>query len=165
MKRIGTIIFYVFRKLYSIAEENKHHHRLYAYYAFPVLIGLLVTFVITRFVIAVYPSVGFSVNGVHVHHFISGIFIVLLAGYFALWVQVWKLKYIIALAYGTGAAFILDEFYVWLRLNPSVINHDQYDAVIITVSLLLLVLLLPSGVHGISRLFGQKEEMVESKSL
>lgn len=70
-----------------------------------------------------------------------------------LWAVSWRLKYILALAYGSGAGFVLDEFYVWLRLDDSPLSHAEYDAVIIGGALLLIIILFPSGVHALYRLF------------
>ena len=158
MKFVATIfspIFYFVKKLNKVAQQNKHQHRLYAYYAFPALMGLFITFVLLRTLIKLFPGTELTVNGTHIHHFTTGIFILLGSGYTALWVQSSKLKYITALAYGVGTAFILDEFYVWLRLDPSVISHSYYDVVIIAISILLMIILLPAGIHGIAKLFNK----------
>ncbi len=126
---------------------------MYAYYAFPALVSLLITFALIRTFALLFPASGLIVNGVHVHHFTAGIFILMIVGYLALWVDSWKLKYNLALAYGVGTGFILDEFYVWLRLDASPITHAQYSAIVIGATLLLIIILLPSGVNALHKLF------------
>src|SRR3989344_7501366 len=153
VRKISRVAFYFVIKLNQIARENKHYNRLYAYYSFPILVGLLITFTLVRFLIGIFPAAALTINGTHVHHFTSGIFILLGAGYVALWVKSWKLRYVTALAYGVGTGFIFDEFYVWLGLNDSVLSHSQYDAVIIVSIAFLVILLLPSGISAIYRIF------------
>ena len=158
MRFFTTILspaFYFVKKLNRIAQQNKHQHKLYAYYAFPALVGLLITFILLRVLTGLFPNAELTINGTHVHHFTTGIFVLLVSGYTALWVQSQKLKYITALAYGVGTAFILDEFYVWLRLDPSIISHNKYDVVVIAMSILLITILLPAGIHGTAKLFNK----------
>ena len=55
-------------------------------------------------------------GGLHIHHMFPGMLLVLIAGYFGLvlpgesWRQLW------AVLFGSGAALVLDEFALWLRL-------------------------------------------------
>jgi len=138
----------VLRKLNQAAWENKHEHRLYGYYAFPALMGLAITFVLVRSLTTLFPAAVVTVNSVHVHHFTAGIFILIVAGYIGLWVKSSRWRYITALAYGVGVGFILDEFYVWLRLDSSTFAHSQYDIVVVAISIFLMIILLPVGWHG-----------------
>lgn len=151
--KLVKLFFYFFRKLYQIAQTHKTYRRYYAYYAFPALISLVTTFSLLRIFFEVFPNVALTVNGTHVHHFTTGILILLVVGYLSLWAASWRFKYILALAYGGGAGFILDEFYVWLRLDDSPLSHSEYDAVVIGAALLLIIILFPSGVHALYRLF------------
>lgn len=155
MKNIFNFTFYFIRRLNQIAQRNKYSNRLYAYYAFPALIGLFITFVSVRTLVYLLPNAILIVNGTHIHHFTTGILILIVTGYIALWVNSWRIKYITAIAYGSGTAFILDEFYVWLNLDASAISHKQYDAVVMASAILLMILLLPSGVLGFKKLFSK----------
>jgi hypothetical protein len=85
--------------------------------------AFLVTFLVTRFVTHVIragrePFRNASVGGVHVHHQVYGIFLMLVIGAAeftyrpdAPWVQV------LAVLFGSGAALTLDEFALWLHLD------------------------------------------------
>lgn len=151
--KILKFLTFFFRRLHRISQTHKTYRRLYAYYAFPALISLLITFVLVRWLAILFPSFNVMVNGVHVHHFSTGIFILLVVGYSALWARSWRFKYILALLYGAGTGFILDEFYVWLRLDDSPLSHAKYSAVVIGSALLLIIILFPSGIHALHRLF------------
>lgn len=59
-----------------------------------------------------------SGGGLHIHHFVYGIAVLLVAGFVAIRFhpeQLWA-KRSLAIAYGTAAALVLDEFALWLRL-------------------------------------------------
>lgn len=85
--------------------------------------SFVVTFLVTRFVTKMIasgrgPFRNASVGGVHVHHQVYGIFLMIGAGTLELnyrpdspWVE------ILAVAFGAGAALTLDEFALWLRLD------------------------------------------------
>jgi len=88
------------------------------------LVGSFVlTFLITRFVTKMIargrgPFRNALVGGVHVHHQVYGIFLMIGSGTLELnyrpdspWVQM------LAVAFGAGAALTLDEFALWLRLD------------------------------------------------
>jgi hypothetical protein len=88
-----------------------------------LLVSFVVTFLVTRMVTKMIasgrgPFRNTTVGGVHVHHQVYGIFLLLGAGTAELtyrpgspWVE------IIAVAFGAGAALTLDEFALWLRLD------------------------------------------------
>jgi len=85
--------------------------------------SFLVVFVVTRVVVRMIhagrgPFGDTSVGGVHVHHLVYGIFLMLLAGAGEFAYQpggVWQT--VLAVAFGAGAALTLDEFALWLRLS------------------------------------------------
>src|SRR5918998_4674179 len=112
--------------------------------------SLLVTFLATRLVTRSIrrgrgPFRDASVGGVHVHHEVYGIFLLLGAGTaeFAYrpptpWVEV------LAVLFGVGAALTLDEFALWLHLDDvywSREGRSSVDAVLVAlvVGCLLLV--------------------------
>ena len=87
------------------------------------------------------------VRGMHIHHLVWGILILLLVGYGWLLDIGWSqspmsifLGRLMAVSYGVGAALTLDEFALWLSLEPDVYwTHEgrlSIDAVIIFGSLL-----------------------------
>ncbi len=71
------------------------------------------------------------VGGIHVHHLVWGILLLLLVGYTWL-IQVGtasdgpslRLGRITAVLYGTGAALTLDEFALWLNLQDVYWEHE-----------------------------------------
>jgi hypothetical protein len=83
-----------------------------------------------------------TVHGVHIHHLVWGILILLLVGYGWLLDLGWShspmsifFGRLMAVSYGVGAALTLDEFALWLNLEPDLYwSHEgrlSIDAVII----------------------------------
>ncbi|WP_214370598.1 hypothetical protein [Pseudonocardia sp. H11422] len=112
--------------------------------------AFLITFLVTRAVVTMIragrgPFRNTTVGGVHVHHQVYGIFLLLGAGTLELtyrpgapWVQM------IAVVFGIGAALTLDEFALWLHLDDVYWTPEgrrSVDAVLIAlvVGLLLLI--------------------------
>jgi hypothetical protein len=56
-------------------------------------------------------------SGLHIHHFVWGIFILLLVGFIALAVSQARHHPLLPIAYAIGAALVLDEFALWLNLE------------------------------------------------
>ena len=112
-----------------------------------LVLGFLVTFLVTRFVTHAIrtgrgPFRNASVGGVHVHHEVYGIFLLLGAGTAeftyrpaAPWADV------LAVLFGIGAALTLDEFALWLHLADvywEERGRRSVDAVIVAAGLLAL---------------------------
>ncbi len=115
-------------------------------------ISFLITFVGVRFLVGAVvqnrgPFQWVMVSGVHIHHLVWGILILLLVGYG------WLLDLgrshsplsiffsrLMSVSYGAGAALTLDEFSLWLNLEPNAYWTRQgrisIDAVILFGSLL-----------------------------
>jgi hypothetical protein len=106
------------------------------------VLAFLVTFLVTRFVTRAIrtgrgPFRDASVGGVHVHHEVYGIFLLLGTGTLeftyrpgAPWVQV------LAVLFGAGAALTLDEFALWLHLEDvywSQQGRSSIDAVLVAL--------------------------------
>ncbi len=145
-----------FLKKLKLRVEKINKNRHYAYYAFPALLMMLITFGVIRTLIDINPNVALMINGLHVHHFSEGIFILMITGYLSLWLQEPEEKYILALAYGSGVGFVLDEFYMWLKLDPSKVAADRYSAIVIGACVFLIIILWPMGMKGLRKLFGIK---------
>jgi hypothetical protein len=60
-----------------------------------------------------------STGGVHIHHFVYGILILLVAGFLAIRFHpnAAGKRRALAISYGAAAALVLDEFALWLRLE------------------------------------------------
>jgi hypothetical protein len=117
-------------------------------------VSFFLTFVGLRLLVAsithhVGPFSYVQVGGRHIHHLVCGILLLLACGYAEIadvgvgdsaieimWSRV------IALAFGAGAALTLDEFALWLNLDPAAYwsrqGRESIDAVIIFGSLLAI---------------------------
>jgi hypothetical protein len=130
------------RELYTFHFQNERRERL-----FLASIGFLVTFGAVRGIThliraGVGPFHNVTSGGLHIHHLVWGILLLLVVGY------VWLIEEgvgsswvasLTALAFGVGAALTLDEFALWLNLQDvywTGAGRESIDAVIIFISLL-----------------------------
>jgi hypothetical protein len=122
-----------------------------------LLLAFLITFVCTRLYTRLARIYGWgsgSVRGVHLHHMVVGILIVLLTGIVT--IAEWPTgigRDLIAIFFGVGAALILDEFALSLYLKDvywSPEGRTSIDATIMGVMLagLLMVGVSPFGVDN-----------------
>src|SRR5215475_9297651 len=83
------------------------------------------------------------VSGVHVHHYVYGIFILAIAGYLALIFKGNRATTWIALLYGLGIGLTFDEFGMWM--NPPFVRGVRWDTNGLTIVFFALALagLLP----------------------
>jgi hypothetical protein len=130
-------------ELYRFHFKNEARERL-----FLASLGFLLTFGIVRAItylirLGVGPFHNVTTNGgLHIHHLVWGIFILLLVGY------VWLIERAVgsswvasvtAIVFGVGAALTLDEFALWLNLQDVYwerAGRVSVDAVFIFASLL-----------------------------
>lgn len=56
-------------------------------------------------------------GGLHIHHFVWGIFLVLIVGFLGITINSPRLHVWLAPLFGIGAALIIDEFALWLNLR------------------------------------------------
>jgi hypothetical protein len=132
------------KELYTFHFKNERRERL-----FLASVGFLVTFGIVRGIThliraGVGPFHNVSSGGLHIHHLVWGILILILVGY------VWLIEQgvgsnwiasVTAILFGVGAALTLDEFALWLNLQDvywTGTGRESIDAVIIFISLLSL---------------------------
>jgi hypothetical protein len=114
-----------------------------------ILAAFLITFLVTRAVTKAIrqgrgPFRNTSVGGVHVHHQVYGIFLLLVVGTIeftyrpdAPWVD------ILAALFGAGAALTLDEFALWLHLDDvywAREGRSSVDAVLVASLIFALLL-------------------------
>ena len=81
---------------------------------------------------------------VHIHHMVPGMILVLVSGYLGLAMGMRRPTRLLAVLFGIGAALVLDEFALWLRLEdvywqPQ--GRESIDAVIVATVLTILYLL------------------------
>ncbi|HKS48550.1 MAG TPA: hypothetical protein VJT49_26250 [Amycolatopsis sp.] len=113
--------------------------------------AFVVTFVVTRVIVRLIragkgPFRDAAIGGVHVHHHVYGIFLILLAGLAEFvyrpgppWVQV------LAGVFGAGAALTLDEFALWLHLDDVYWTEEGRKSVDVVLAASLVGLLLVLG--------------------
>jgi hypothetical protein len=78
-------------------------------------------------------------GGLHIHHYVWGIFIVLLVGFLALTFDQARWHPWLAIPFGVGAALVLDEFALLLNLQDvywAKEGRQSLDAVVLVVALL-----------------------------
>ncbi len=130
------------KELYTFHFQSERRERL-----FLASIGFLVTFGVVRGIThliraGVGPFHNVTSGGLHIHHLVWGILILILVGY------VWLIEQgvgsnwiasLTAILFGVGAALTLDEFALWLNLQDvywAGAGRESIDAVIIFISLL-----------------------------
>jgi hypothetical protein len=115
------------------------------------------------------------VHGLHIHHLVWGILILLLVGYG------WLLDLgrshsplsiffsrLMSVSYGVGAALTLDEFALWLNLEPDVYWEREgrlsIDAIILFGSILAVGAWGAPFFRGLQRMWGLGKEIGRSNS-
>jgi hypothetical protein len=115
---------------------------------FLVLVAFLATFLLVRAMTHAIRSRqtrllrNVQLGGVHVHHLVPGIFLLLTTGYLAIALGVQSDRRLVAVLYGIGAALTLDEFALWLNLRDVYWTEEgrlSIDAVIVAATGLILV--------------------------
>ena len=130
------------KRIYGFHFQSERRERL-----FLASLGFLVTFGIVRGIThlikaGIGPFHNVSSGGLHIHHLVWGILMLLVVGY--IWLieegitSSW-LSSITAIAFGVGAALTLDEFALWLNLQDvywTGPGRESIDAVVIFAGLL-----------------------------
>jgi hypothetical protein len=118
--------------------------------AFLVLVAFLISFLAIRTSARLTRSVswwpgGVETGGMHIHHLVWGIVLMLLCGFLAFAAPLeapwWHLE---AIGFGIGAGFALDEFALWLRLEDVYWSEEgraSFDAVLCSLVFAALVVL------------------------
>ncbi|OLC23103.1 MAG: hypothetical protein AUG06_02910 [Actinobacteria bacterium 13_1_20CM_2_65_11] len=146
-------------RLYRFHFKSERRERL-----FLASLAFLLTFAGVRAMtftihIGIGPFQNVTAGGLHIHHLVWGILLLLVVGY--LWlIQVgtgqsqhagWFSR-ITAIAYGVGAALALDEFALWLNLKDVYwerAGRQSVDAVFIFASLLSVGVWGGPFLHGV----------------
>jgi hypothetical protein len=139
--------------------------------------GFLVAVLVTRGVTTVLhyrgagPDGGIIIHGVHIHHLVFGIVIMLLTGY--LWMLLLGVDHedhrgrsrVAATLYGVSAALILDEFALWLNLRDvywQQQGRESLEALAGMASLLMAGILIAPFVRALRRHYQQvRKEITE----
>ena len=113
-----------------------------------------------------------TVRGMHIHHLVWGILILLLVGYGWLLDLGWSnspesifFGRLMAVSYGVGAALTLDEFALWLSLEPDAYwtreGRLSIDAVIIFGSMLAVGMWGAPFFRALQRMCGRRTAVGE----
>jgi hypothetical protein len=118
---------------------------------FLVLLAFVVSFLLIRTSARLTRSVSWwpggveTESGLHVHHLVWGICLMMLAGFLAFALPLgapwWHL---VAIAFGVGAGFTMDEFALWVHLDDVYWSQEgraSLDAVVVAVAFAALIVL------------------------
>jgi hypothetical protein len=108
------------------------------------LVAFVVTFVFLRALTfgihyRLLPVHDIVTGGLHIHHFVWGILIMLIVGFMALSVEQARWHPWLAIPFGIAAALTLDEFALWLNLQDvywAKEGRASVDAVIVVAAVL-----------------------------
>ena len=135
---------------------------------FVLLVAFIITFALTRGYTRLARSRGWgsgSVGGVHLHHIVPGIILVLIGGLisFSRYSDALLVYNICAIMFGIGAAFILDEFALVFHLKDVYWTDEgrsSVDAVVMGAMLGGLILLTSSPFESDSDVDGSSPRFV-----
>lgn len=146
------------RKLLNKLVESKRFSQ------FIILISFLISFIGIR-IIAFLQKLDLIPDQdkalLHIHHLVPGILLLIVSGY--LGISFWathRIRIVMAILFGMGAALTIDEFALWLYLKDVYWEYEgraSVDAVIITV-LIFSIAVLISEIHDhkwIKKLMGK----------
>ncbi len=134
------------RHIYDLVVAD--HHRQHA---FVCLAAMLISFLAIRTSARMtrrftwWPGGVETSDGMHLHHFVWGIFLMLGAGFVGLGVQMGEpWDGIVAAVFGVGAGFTLDEFALWTRMEDVYWREEGRSsldaiAVVATVGALVVI--------------------------
>ena len=127
-----------------VADEGRQH-------AFVCLAALLIAFFLIRTsarmtrAFSWWPGGVETKGGVHLHHFVWGIFLMLGAGFAGIGLHLHEpWSGVVAALFGVGAGLTLDEFALWTRLEDvywSTEGRSSLEAVAVVASVGLLVVI------------------------
>ncbi len=127
-----------------VADHGRQH-------AFVILAAMLLSFLAIRTSARMtraftwWPGGVETSGGVHLHHFVWGIFLMLGAGFVGLGVHIGEpWDGIVAAVFGVGAGFTLDEFALWTRMQDvywSAEGRSSLEAIAVVATVGVLVVI------------------------
>ncbi len=138
------------RKIQNLIRQKleKHEQGLYIVLVFPIAFACLVTFAIARVISVYWPWYYIEwAEGLHVHHFAYGFFLLAASSYLALVFNGPRAKFLISLLYGVGLGMAFDEFAMWINLREDDVARWQYDGMVVMGSIFFLLLTLQPGLR------------------
>lgn len=143
-----------FKHIINLYNRNIRGHREEP--RFLILTSFITTFLLARLIVYnirfhVLPIVGTQniyIKELHIHHLVFGIFLLLFAGLIRIPQFGKELFRVSSILYGMGAALTLDEFSLWLRLDPDV-YFGKEGRISIDAVVFFLLIVLSSLWHGL----------------
>jgi hypothetical protein len=112
--------------------------------AWCIAFAFILTAAIARLVSFLDPSLHLELGtGRHIHHYVVGIFILTLAGYFALIFKGPRATFWIGLLYGFGVGLTFDEFGMWLSPRVDLRTRWSSQGLGLIIAGLILCTLIP----------------------
>ena len=105
-----------------------------------VVMGFFITYIATRQINAWFPHAHLRFDGIHVHHYVVGIFLLTLTGCLALDTKGVKVKIAVALLHGIGMALVFDEFSMLVRMSTENCFRQSRTGGAIATSLIVAVI-------------------------
>ena len=130
---------------------------------FLCVVAFILTFIVTRIIVRMIragrgPFKDNSVGGVHVHHMVPGLFLVIIGGLTAIGAMGPGWDAFAGVVFGMGLALVLDEFALVLHLDDVYWSEEgrlSVDIVFVIAAVMILLLLVGSP-------FGVQESSVHS---
>jgi hypothetical protein len=115
----APIVHHLKRRFAAAAKEHIDFRRRAA---LRMWVAFIVTFVFLRALVYairyhLVPWGNVETGSLHIHHFVWGIFVLLIVGFIALQVEAARWHPWLAIPFGIGAALVVDEFALWLNLR------------------------------------------------
>jgi len=141
-------VFRILKNVFRRIEDSKRLAQIL------VLLSFLASFATIR-IITYFQKIGALFNPgiratLHIHHLVPGILLIIISGYVGL--SFWasdRMRHIMAILFGIGAALVIDEFALWLYLKDVYWEKQgraSIDAIIYAVIILTIIFVL-SEVH------------------
>ncbi len=115
-----------------------------------ILTAIISLFIISRVLVYLIMSgalpgwLFFNIGDTHIHHYVYGIFILIFTNIWFIFRQPLKKEFTIAVfIFGIGLTLLFDEFYMWLTMKTGYYAKLSIDAIIMTCSILLGLVLAP----------------------
>lgn len=131
-------------------KEINSHQETRKHLARQALFGFLITFILLRTLVYLIlsktiPDTYVFFNGIHVHHFDEGIFMLAVISGYTLFAQPQgRVRKFIALLYGIAMALTFDEFGMWFNFNVTYWQRMSIDMGFIIMTFLGIIAFAPS---------------------
>lgn len=124
---------------------------------FIILISFLMSFVIARLIVFIFPSLGIIIKQYHIHHFYYGILLMIISNWIALTYNKISFLEVSAGIFGVGLGLVADEFGLLLTcttetLECNYLARNSYDLLVFILLLLLLVIYYEYLFHPLKKL-------------